>query len=68
MQNVCYTDLLLPLPLQGTFTYSVSPEKASGLKPGMRVIVPFGAKKTYTALATRVHDQKPPGFETKEVL
>jgi primosomal protein N' (replication factor Y) (superfamily II helicase) len=63
-----YTDLLLPLPLAGTFTYAIDEERAQVLKPGMRVTVPFGKKKVYTALVLRVHQQAPDGYEIKEVL
>jgi primosomal protein N' (replication factor Y) (superfamily II helicase) len=63
-----YTDLLLPLPLAGTFTYAVSEEQARDLLPGMRVTVPFGKKNVYTALVIRIHQQAPEGYEIKEVL
>ena len=68
MPEPIFADLLLPLPLDGTFTYAVSPEMVSGLKRGMRVVVPFGKKKFYTALVIKVHDQKPPGYQVKEIL
>jgi primosomal protein N' (replication factor Y) len=68
MPALYYADLLLPLPLPGTFTYAVSPEKAAGLIPGMRVTVPFGKKKIYTGLVIRMTDQPPTGFEVKEII
>jgi primosomal protein N' (replication factor Y) len=68
MPSTVYIDLLLPLPLHGTFTYSVSGEKAAGIQPGMRVVVPFGPKKIYTGLVAKVHHQKPDHYEVKEVL
>jgi len=63
-----YADVLLPLPIHGTFTYAVEREKAIGLKPGMRVTVRFGKKQVYTALVLRVHDDKPPNYEVKEIV
>ena len=51
-----YVDVLLPRPLEGYFTYAISNELATGVKLGIRVLVPFGASKTCTAMAVRVHD------------
>lgn len=62
-----YVDVILPRPLEGYFTYAISDELAVGVKLGIRVLVPFGASKTCTAMAVRVHDDKPQ-FDTKEVL
>ncbi len=39
-----YADVLLPLPLEEPFTYSVPPPLAERVQPGMRVLVPFGGK------------------------
>lgn len=54
-----YADVILPLPLQDTYTYAVPQEMGSGIKRGCRVVVQFGAKKVYTAIVIKVHDQKP---------
>ena len=62
-----YVDVILPRPLEGYFTYAISDELAAGVKLGIRVLVPFGASKTCTAMAVRVHDEKP-DFDTKVVL
>ena len=62
-----YVDVILPRPLEGYFTYAISDELATGVKLGIRVLVPFGASKTCTAMAVRVHDEKPE-FDTKAVL
>ena len=62
-----YVDVILPRPLEGYFTYAISDELAAGVKLGIRVLVPFGASKTCTAMAVRVHDDKP-DFDTKAVL
>jgi primosomal protein N' len=40
---------------------------SSGVKLGIRVLVPFGASKTCTAMVVRMHDDKP-AFETKQVI
>ena len=62
-----YVDVILPRPLEGYFTYAITDELAAGVKLGIRVLVPFGSSKTCTAMAVRVHDEKP-DFDTKAVL
>ena len=54
-----YIDVILPLPLAGNFTYSVPDEWADAVRVGMRVVVPFGNKKMYTAIVWLVHSRKP---------
>ena len=46
-----YVDVILPLPLPKYFTYSLPDECAEEVEIGCRVIVPFGRKKFYTAIA-----------------
>lgn len=62
-----FVNVILPIPLEKQFTYSVSEEDASILKPGMRVTVPFGKSKLYTALVVRVHQTAPTIYEAKEI-
>ena len=54
-----YCDVILPLPLDGLFTYSVPAEWESAVQPFVRAIVPFGITKTHTALIVRVHEEPP---------
>lgn len=63
---VRFADVILPLPLDGTFTYALPDSFAWKVQPGCRVTVPFGAKKTYSAIVLRLHDQKPDGYAVKE--
>lgn len=51
-----YAEVILPLPLPGTFTYSIPEELEGKILPGCRVTVPFGKKITYTALVESLHD------------
>lgn len=60
-----FADVLLPLPLNATYTYRI-PEPMQ-LSVGERVIVPFGARKYYTAVVDRIHDEEPSGFEIKDI-
>lgn len=68
MSSLIYIDVLLPLPVYGTFTYSADEGKWPGLQVGMRVRVPFGKSKIYTALITRLHNQAPAAYEIKEII
>lgn len=45
-----YANIILPLPLDGYFTYSVPDDLASRVQNGMRVMVPFGKSKTYVGI------------------
>lgn len=62
-----YVDVILPLPIEGVFTYSASDQMAVKLQLGMRVLVPLGKSKMYTGIAVRVHDDKP-DYDLKEVV
>ena len=61
-----FAETLLPLALPGTYTYRI-PE-GTQLSIGMRVLVPFGRKKIFTAIVTALHDREPKGYEVKEIL
>ena len=61
-----YVDVILPLPLDGTFTYSVPDGMEGNVVPGVRLLVPLGKSKKYIAMATRLHDDKP-AFSCKPV-
>ena len=60
-----YADVILPVPLQGMFTYAVPDGMAVGV--GCRVLVTFGRSKTYIGLVDNIHDRKPEGYEVKPV-
>ena len=62
-----YVDVILPLPLDGTFTYALPAPLAGKVRLGVRLLVPLGKSKTYTAMAVRVHDTKPE-FDTRDIL
>ena len=63
-----YTDLILPLPLPGSFTYRVPEEMAGKLKPGCRVVVQFGNRKLYTALVRNLHRDPQESRIFKDIL
>ena len=63
-----FVEVILPLPLQGTFTYSVPQGIEEDIRVGCRVKVPLGNRKTYTALVTEVHERMPEGYTVKPLL
>ena len=62
-----YVDVILPLPLEGLFTYALPANLADRVSMGIRVLVPLGRSKRYVAMAVRVHDEQP-AFEVKDIL
>jgi primosomal protein N' (replication factor Y) len=62
-----FLDVVLPIPLERLFTYRISKQEADFLDAGMRVAVPFGKSKIYTALAYNVHSNAPLAYEAKEI-
>lgn len=62
-----YVDVILPLPLEGLFTYSVPETLEEKIGERRRVLVPLGKSKTYTAIAVNIHDNKP-DFDCKPIL
>lgn len=62
-----YVDVIVPLPIASQYTYSLPSALEESVQEGCRVVVPFGKKKFYTAIVTRVHYAAPEGYETKDV-
>lgn len=62
-----YVDVILPLPLPKSFTYSLPDECTEDVKIGCRVVVPFGRKKFYTAIVRNVHYCAPTEYEVKDI-
>jgi len=64
-----YIDVILPLPLKASFTYAVPVDWSEQIRIGMRVVVPFGKKKMYTAIVSIIHTHKPElPYEIKEII
>ena len=62
-----FVEVILPLSLAKTFTYRVSEAEFHYVKKGMRVAVPFGKSKIYTALVIAIHQNEPTLYEAKEI-
>ena len=63
-----FVDVILPLPLDGVFTYSVPPSLEGQVQTGLRVLVPLGRNKTYVGIISRLHQQAPEGYQVKDIL
>ncbi|MCF8303475.1 MAG: primosomal protein N' [Bacteroidales bacterium] len=63
-----FVEILLPLPVPGTFTYRVPHELAGEIKLGMRAVVQFGKKKIYTGLIREIHERVPEYRSVKYIL
>lgn len=63
-----FVDVILPLPLDGVFTYSVPTSEEGRVREGARVVVPFGRSKTYVGIISNIHHQSPEGYQTKDIL
>ena len=65
----CFVDVILPLPLAGSFTYQLPESCADDVQMGSRVVVQFGPKRYYTGIVLRKHEDTPQGdYEIKEVI
>ena len=62
-----YADVILPVPLDGLFTYSIPVAMEEKVQRGMRVLVPFGKSKSYVGIVSRLHDVKPEGYIVKPI-
>lgn len=62
-----FAEVILPLPLLNTFTYSVPDELKKECKVGKRAIVSFGIRKKFTAIIASLHYSAPTEFKVKEI-
>ncbi|MGZ5222298.1 MAG: primosomal protein N' family DNA-binding protein, partial [Chitinophagaceae bacterium] len=63
-----FADIIIPLALPKTFTWSVPPLLLDNIKAGCRVEVNLGKNKKYAGVVKRLHNEKPEFFEPKEIL
>jgi primosomal protein N' (replication factor Y) len=61
-----YCDVSLPVPMDQPFTYALPETLRHRVKPGCRMLVPFGPRKL-TGVILRCHDEKP-AVATREAL
>ena len=62
-----YANVIVPLAVEGMYTYAVPESLKDVVKEGTLVFVAFAGNKKYTAIVGQLHDQKPEGYEVKEI-
>ena len=62
-----FINVILPIPLERLFTYSITRAEYDYIKSGMRVAVPFGKSKIYTAIVHNTHQNSPDVYEAKSI-
>ena len=63
-----YVQVILPLAVEGPYTYRVPEALKERVRPGNRVLVPFGKKKIYTAIVRSLVNEAPRGVKAKTIL
>ena len=64
-----YAEVILPLPLANTFTYSIPEAMVCLINVYCRVVVPFGQKHYYTGVVTEIYDNRPEEkYDIKEIF
>ncbi len=62
-----FINVILPIPIEKLFTYRINEAEVNIIRPGMRVAVPFGKSKIYTALVHDIHTTAPSVYEAKDI-
>jgi primosomal protein N' (replication factor Y) len=62
-----FADIILPLAVKGTFTYSIPGELTGNISPGSRVLVQFGNRKLYSGIVYRIHNDTPSSVNIRPV-
>ncbi|HYF31023.1 MAG TPA: primosomal protein N' [Chitinophagaceae bacterium] len=63
-----YADIIIPLALPKTYTWSIPAHLQESVQPGCRVEVELGKNKRYAGIVKKLHHQKPPELEAKDIL
>ena len=63
-----YVDVILPIPVNQKFTYIISKDEYDFIKPGMRIIVPFGKSKLYTSVSYKTYNHYESDYELKSII
>ncbi len=66
--STLFLEAILPLPVQGTFTYRIPRDKYGDVEIGKRVVVQFGKKKIYAAIVCEIHERIPKTYQAKYIL
>ncbi|HOU27263.1 MAG TPA: hypothetical protein PLD76_04325, partial [Paludibacteraceae bacterium] len=63
-----FVEVILPVNISSTFTYSVPANWQGKLTKGMRVVVPFGKNKIYTGVVLEILSSHNGEFVLKEII
>ncbi len=66
-RKTLFADVIIPLAVNNEFSYRVPFEMNDFIKEGIRVVVPFGKAKLYTAIVTKVHETVPKDYQVKYI-
>lgn len=67
-QHELFAEVIIPLALPKTFTWSVPQEFAQSVLPGTRVEVILGKAKKYAGIVKKIGHKKPEAFNPKPIL
>lgn len=62
-----FADIIVPLAVEGVYTYSLPSALEKDVATGALVLVAFAGNKKYTGIVSRLHDQEPVGYQTKPI-
>ncbi|MFY0652719.1 MAG: primosomal protein N' [Cyclobacteriaceae bacterium] len=63
-----FADVLIPIPLPGTYTYRIPRDVEEQVQVGCRVVVQFGKRKVHTGVIVKLHNDPPKVYEAKYIL
>ncbi|MCU0393793.1 MAG: primosomal protein N' [Thermoflexibacter sp.] len=63
-----FADVILPVPVEGRFTYRIPAELNEKVKEGARVVVNFGKRRVLTGIVMRVHQEASLTHQAKYLL
>jgi len=66
-RKTLFVDVILPVPIFREFTYRIPYDMNEIVRSGIRVVVPFGKSKYYTAVVTRIHENVPTEYAVKYI-
>lgn len=63
-----FAEIIIPLAVGGVYTYALPEHLQERVKPGSRVLIPFGKRRIYTGVISALIQDSPEGFTPKEIL
>ena len=66
-KEMLYADVIVPLSLPRTYTWTIPALLKKNIQPGVRVEVEL-RKKRYAGVVKSIHHNKPDSFDPKEII